>query len=231
MKNSLSNHYKAVFREYLFPYGFRLYKKTFYRVINDVMQTLMLSKTSTNFTLVFNVLPLSLPIDNLYCEGYSISTFRKGGWWDCGDGAETKAFDDISSLFKQYVLPIFENGIDAESAYHELVKHEKMVFSSVPGGVIMNNYHFVCLCIQAQDYEQAFQHMAAIIKQNIGGVDFEKFIVEWLKGKDLSIEKFLPRIQERIKLMQKLALPDVEYLQNFVIQNKAKSLEFLKSPK
>ncbi|HHX72070.1 MAG TPA: hypothetical protein GX701_03970 [Clostridiales bacterium] len=73
--------------------------------------------------------------------------------------------------------------------------------------------------------------MAAIIKQNIGGVDFEKFIVEWLKGKDLSIEKFLPRIQERIKLMQKLALPDVEYLQNFVIQNKAKSLEFLKSPK
>ncbi|OQB23826.1 MAG: hypothetical protein BWY11_01556 [Firmicutes bacterium ADurb.Bin182] len=93
--NSLSNQYRELFREELSPHGFLLFKKMFYRVINDVVLTLMLRKTDTDFTLDFSILPLSLPIKDLYCEGYDISSLVKRGWWECWNGIEENALTEI----------------------------------------------------------------------------------------------------------------------------------------
>ena len=224
MKNSLSSQYKALFREELQSRGFLLYKKTFYRVINDVVQTVMLCKTSATFTVDFNILPLCLQIKDLYCEGFDISVFRKekGGWY-CWEGCDIESeLRDILSLFRQHVIPIFDKGVDTKSAYEELIRLEKMIYTGVPGGVIMNNYKYVMMCVKANDYERAYQHMAAIITQNIGYIaDCEKE----------SIEDFSPNIQERLKELHRLSIPDVEYFQNMIAENEALSLECLKCPR
>ena len=233
MKNNLSIQYKALFREELYPRGFSLHKKTFYRVINDVVQTLMLCKTATNFTIGFSITPLCLPIKDLYCEGYDISALGKRTWWDCWNGVEESVFEEILSLFRQYVLPFFEHGVDAKTAYHELVQLEKMIYTDIPSGVIMHNYKFVCLCMKSGDFEKARHHMAAIVKQNENGHDntvkeYEK--MGNLEARDRYLEQYVPKIRRLKEELYKISVPDVKYIQELVAQNEAVSLEYLRHP-
>jgi hypothetical protein len=178
---------------------------------------------------------LSLPIKDLFCEGYDLASVGKKGWWQCWDGIEENAFTEIVSLFRQYVKPIFERGVNARFAYDELIRYEKMIHTRIPGGVIMNNYRFVCLCIQIQNYKAAYAHMAAIVKQNIGAGDFNKYIAGIEEGSDIEkieqcIIKFSLDVQENMTLLYRLSMPDIEYFQNFVAENEAISLEYLKYP-
>jgi len=164
-KNTLSSRFKAVFSEELKHHGFLLYKKTFYRIINDVVQTLMLNKTSTNFTLEFSILPLCLPIQDLFREGYDISVQGKRGWWDCLGEINEDIFSEAMFLFSQNVMPIFTRGIHSESAYSELINYEKMVYSEMPEGVYLRGYSFVMMCISYGNYKMAHNHLSVIVNR------------------------------------------------------------------
>jgi len=234
MKESLSTQYKALFCKELYPYGFRLYKKTFFRVINDVVQTLMLCKTNTDFSIEFDIDPLSLPIEDLYCESlYNIATFRNRGWWACWPEVEENAFEDILFLFRTHVKPIFERGIDSKSAYDELIRLEKSIFTGVPGGII-DDYKFARLCIQAQDYEKAYQHLSVIVKT--WDEAYPHMLAEHKKrgadaGPDLAFNKFMLEYEELKEDLRRLSIPDAEYFKKLVAQNQAISIENLKHPK
>ena len=137
----LINQYKQQFSAVLKPLGFKLYKKTFYRIIDGLLQTVMLKKTTDSCTAEFNIVSLAQGIRDLYCEGYSISHFReerqKGGdWWF--DHSTSVWYDpnivgrrgDISDMVKDmcaiivtYVNPLFERCIDAKTAYDELISN------------------------------------------------------------------------------------------------------------
>jgi DNA-directed RNA polymerase len=127
-------------------------------------------------------------------------------------------------------MPIFNRGIESKSAYDELIKLEKTIYTRIPGGVIMNNYSFVCLCIQAGNYKRAYQHMEAIVKQNIGDHNFNQYIAECKNKNDLYLERFSSDIQNRIKLLNMLAIPDIEYCRIMVAQNSIVSREYLSYP-
>ena len=73
---TIAKVYKSKFGEVLKPCGFKLYRNTFYRVVNDVMQTVMLIKTRTSCTIQFSIKPLVWEINDLYCEGYDVSDLR-----------------------------------------------------------------------------------------------------------------------------------------------------------
>ena len=233
MKESVSKKYKQLFKEVLAPYGFKLYKKTFYRQINDVVQTVMLNKTSTNFTVEFKILPLCLPIEDLYCEGYDISILRKGGWWDCWPEIEKNAFEEIMALFKQNVMPIFEHGENVASAYDELLKLEKKIYTGVPGGVI-HHYSLYLMSVCVHDYERAQQHFEEIIQR--WDEAFQHILAEREKSNtnaesDLQFDKFMLEYQERKEIAQRLSIPDVDYFQRLVEKNEAISLECLAHPR
>ena len=234
MKESVSKKYKQLFKEVLAPYGFKLYKKTFYRAINDVVQTVMLCKTSTNFTVDFNIAPLCLPVRDLYCEGYDISILKEGrGSWDCWPEIEENAFEEIIALFKQHVIPIFEHGVDAASAYDELLRLEKKIYAGVPGGVI-NHYAFYLMCVRAHDYERAQQHFKEIIKR--WDEAFQHWLAEREKSitnaeSDLRFDEFMSRYEQHKETAQRLSIPDADYFQRLVEKNEAISLENLAHPK
>lgn len=230
--SALSSQYKALFREELLPRGFLLYKKTFYRVTNDVVQTLMLCKTDTNFTLDFSILPLCLPVTELYCEGYDIANFEHNRWWDCYGEVDEKTFGEILYLFRQYVMPMFERGVSAESAAIELVNYEKMIFTTAPEGVI-NNYYVVLMWIKAKDYEKARQYMSVIIKKRdkeFQELYFEREKKGLLSEPDWLFDRIKTDYQNLKEISQKLSIPDTEYFQRFVAKNEAISLEYLKNP-
>lgn len=230
--NTLSDKYKALFREELRPSGFLLFKKTFYRVINDVIQTLMLRRTETSFTVDFDIMPLCLPIEDLYCEGYDLTILGKRGWWQCYGGVEESAFAEMRSLFRQYVLPIFKRGINSKTAHDELVQLEKMIYTGVPGGII-SHYSLGLMCIQFEDYEKAFQYMSAVMK-NWDEAFQSKLAEREKKGTsaepDLSFDEFAIKYQKRKRDLQKLSVPDIEFFQNYVAHNQAISLEYLRHP-
>ena len=270
--NEITKQYKQRFGEVLKPLGFNLYKKAFYRVSNDVLQTLMLVRTDNSCSVEFNIKSLALGIDNLYCEGYSISQFREGNkkWCDWefetfmpkhqnhqkkensgeiakgsnenanvnvkntlivdNDGSASEIVEKMLMVIISCIIPVFERGVDAKTAYEELIRVEKDIHTCVPGGVVMNNYGFVCLCIQAKDYEKAYQHMEAIVKQNIGIAEFDRVFIKREEEMGLYIDKCSNEIKKRIKVLQKLSIPDADYFQNLIAENEAKSFEYLKYP-
>ena len=178
--SSLTNQYKAVFREELFPHGFRLYKKTFYRVINDVVQTLMLHRTETDCTVDFAIYPLCLSINDLHCEGYNISQLREGkmkGWdWNFipsslyhqnkegtyetiifNDGSVDDIVENMLSIVVAHVIPIFEKGVDCKSALDELKNYEVRVYGKELFTV--NSSASYWMYIKIGDYEKAILYL------------------------------------------------------------------------
>ena len=80
------NQYKTRMKQELSPYGFRLDQRTFFRVINDIVQTVSLNKNRYGCTIEYGILPLAFPVDDSAClhgGRYSIGMKRKPGiaWW------------------------------------------------------------------------------------------------------------------------------------------------------
>ena len=172
-------------------YGFTRYSNgdtvfldSYYRQINDVIQILCFMKKKQRFSFAFEIYPLSLGIYHLDEEEYDLTVKRDkwsdwmlknrrdecwprksahGQWW-LKDELIATDFEEPIRLIKEYVIPIFENGRNAKSAYEQLTAHERTVYTRVPGGVIMHNRSFVLHCLQAGNYENAEKHMAAICK-------------------------------------------------------------------
>ena len=76
--SAITKIYKAKFKEALLPLGFKLYRKTFYRVVNDVVQMLMFNNWDSDYTVEYAVRPLSLGLQSLEVGGLGIHEFRKG---------------------------------------------------------------------------------------------------------------------------------------------------------
>jgi len=186
MKENLSNHYKNEFQKVLKPLGFLLFKKTFYRMTNDVLQMLMLRRTETDCTVDFAIQPLVLPIDSLSCEGYNISQLRKGSMkeWDwvfepstlrrqnSGGAYETIVFNDGSiidiindmlSVVVSHVIPIFGKGIDCESALNEISNYEASEYDAKTCAAY--NAGRYMWYIKLGDYEKAILGLNVILKQ------------------------------------------------------------------
>ena len=231
-KLSVSSQFKETFKEVLFPLGFKLYKKTFYRISNDVLQTAMLCKTASSFTLEFDIMPLCLPIRFLYCEGYSLSNLAGRPDWECWNGVDENAFSEMLSLFREHVLPVFERGIDASSAYDELRKVERQIYTRVPDCVIPSN-NLIFLCIKANRYEEAEYLMGLIIEQwnKSLGVKLAAHEQKLQNSEpDPAFDRFMAQYQELKEEYNRIASRDVAYFQELIAQNEAISLDRIAHP-
>lgn len=124
----------------------------------------------------------------------------RGKWWEEAELIDTE-FEEPIRLIKEYVIPIFEAGITAKTAYRQLLMFEK----SINPTIWMNSWGRVLLCLQAGDYETAELHMAAIYLQN---------------GREKSRLK-LERIKNR----------DTEYWDRVLAEGTQKTMDFLESIK
>jgi len=167
--NSIAKIYKSKFKESLSPYGFRLYRKTFYRVVNDVVQVLMLRNQDTDYTIDFAIWPLCLGVSDLYCEGQGIDEFRKSGfqnenykYWEIKSPLTDqrhstrileKYVDEMLAIVISHVMPVFEKINSWDLWFDDLDKK----------GV----RHGYLSYVKAGDFEKAISSINVIIQENL----------------------------------------------------------------
>ena len=208
--SNLTSKFKSLFKKTLFPLGFKLYKNTFYRVVNDVIQTLMLVRTDSSCTVEFDITPLALGIEDLNFESfYSISRSREGnmkGWdWQFvasslhkqnvkGD-YETIVFNDgsidniVENMLKvtiSHIIPIFEKGIDCKSALdvlrnYELITYGKELYKAKTYGVYLTY-------IKIGNYDKAISYLRENIQKMLDNPYDIKLLLD-IKQQHLNIAK------------------------------------------
>jgi hypothetical protein len=201
--------YKLKFKEYLKEFNFRSYRNTFFRISNDVLQTIMLRPTPYSCSVDFNILPLAIGIEDLYCDGYSISMLREGNMkghdWVFEPTSlyqqnnervyETLAFDDGSekdiaenmlSIVAAYVINIFANGIDCKSALAELKKYEISIYGKKL--FIANSYSAFLMNIKIGNFDEAISYLKARIEERRTN-PYNRFDIIEKKRKALNIAK------------------------------------------
>lgn len=178
--------------------GFTYYLESYYRQVNDVLQILTFLKKGKTYSFAFSIKPLSMGSVQLFVDRYDLA-LKRGEWsewikenkpWEClnyrtawqqwwvEDELIDTNFEEPIKLIKEYVIPIFESGIAAESAYHQLMVFEKSIYPTV----WMNSRGCVLLSLQAGDYETAQLHMEAIYAQN--GQEKSRLELERIKNRD-----------------------------------------------
>lgn len=172
--------------------------RSYYRQVNDVLQILTVLKKGNLYNIAFDIEPLSLGITHLIADRLDLAAKRdvwpewirrntpwelrnydkaRGKWWVEKELVDTE-FEEPISLIKEHVIPIFETGVTAKTAYQQLVIFEK----SIKPTIWMNSTPRVLLCLQAGDYETAQRHMAAIYLQN--GLEKSRLELERIKNRD-----------------------------------------------
>ena len=243
--------YKERFKELLTPMGFKISRKTFFKVVNDVVQTICLVKNRYECSIGFDIVPLSLGLTHLDIDGYSISMYREGvlkGWdWRFepsemytngkhivfNDGSIDDIVDSMLSVVKSRVIPIFSRAIDCQSALTELEKHEREVYGEVLFTSVRNSAYLTYL--KRSEYENAYAFLARKIasaeesivnnvmyrKKNAGIIRYDETIEEYQQAAQ-------EKLQEAKDELRKLSMPDVEYFRKMINDGENKSLEFLK---
>lgn len=177
---------------------FAFFFRSYYRRVNDVLQILTLLKKGNLYKIAFDIKPLSMGVTHLIADRLNLADKRdawpewirtntpwelrnydhaRGKWWVEEELVDTE-FEEPIRLIKEYVIPIFETGVTAKTAYRQMLMFEK----SVKPTIWMNSWGRVLLCLQAGDYETAELHMAAIYLQN--NLEKSRLDLERIKNRD-----------------------------------------------
>jgi hypothetical protein len=231
----LLSQYKIRLRNELTEYGFRLYQKTFFRVINDIVQMLVLNKNGHGCIIEYGIMPLCYPCDEPAClHGGRYTIGRRSNnmapWWVFFENTPTQIdplVDRMIDLLREDTVPFFDRAVDSCSAYAEIIKLEKEIYPQV----ILNDYVKVCLCIKNSDFENAKTHMAAIVSQNESAISAN--IANLERRGDLRElaeykSKFLPMLEQNKAKLDRISLPDIDYCRKLIEDNEERSREFLK---
>ena len=162
--------YKKVFSPLANKYGFRCYKRSFYRVINDVTQFFVLHRWmpfGRNCTIDFGIYPLCMGIENedLLTASMNISTLTAKNWWsyDISDKITmNQVICDMYASVNEYLIPLLERAVDSASAYEELCSIESRIYTDIPEGLTMSDYAKVCFAVKMGAYNIAIEHLKAI---------------------------------------------------------------------
>lgn len=243
--------YKEKFKELLTPMGFKISRKTFFKVVNDVVQTICLVKNRYDCSIGFDILPLSIGLTHLDIDGYSISMYREGvlkGWdWKFepsemytngkhivfNDGSIEDIVDSMLSIVKAKVIPIFSRAIDCKSALTELEKHEREVYGEIQFTKVSQCTYLTY--IKLKEYKNAYEFLARQITSEeeviAHNVMYRKKFAEIIKN-DETPEEYQNaaqvRLQEKRDELIKLSIPDAEYFQKMIADGERTSLELLK---
>lgn len=170
---SVARQYKKALQPVFAEYGFQSYKNAFYRVINDVVQIFCLHRYRDGMCVFFfDIEPVSLgrselDIDVGLCH---IETLRdapfEGRPWYSAELIDTN-FSEVVQLTQKYVLPFFEKGIDAGSAYQVICDYEQQIYGREATLFFWGKF---LLCSQAKNYAQAAKYMEELANHNIEAI-------------------------------------------------------------
>ena len=183
--NTVTNVFKIKFKKVLFHSGFKLHRNTFYRAVNDIVQTVMLIEKRPIYSVGFSVMPLFWGFSDLSNEGYSIHELRSGKMkrhWEYhpsspfqyNDDEEyvlinsedkyiEEMIDNMLNIVITHVIPFFERAYDCKSALEMIKEYETSIYGhdiAVKNEAAQYWWH-----IKLGLYERALEHLQ-VVKRN-----------------------------------------------------------------
>ena len=226
---SVARQYKKAFQPVFAEYGFQSYKNAFYRVINDVVQVFCLHRYRDGMCIFpFDIEPVSLGLSRLdidvgLCQLETLRDAPFEGWhWYPTELIDTN-FSEVVQLTQKYVLPFFEKGIDAGSAYQVICDYEQQIYGREATLFFWGKF---LLCLQAKNYAQAAKYMEEMANDNIEAI---RKILAW-KEYPLSKEEKEENEAELLLNQQRLEKVrnwDADYWNEVLKTGTAKTMSFL----
>ncbi len=170
--------FREWFGDIFFPLGFSYYKRTFYRIYGDVIQFFSGASMHGMARMGFYMEPLCgevWPIDpDNYTRNDILILFqsRNPNFIPFSSIFEENLIQQIRALVQEEVVPIFQESVDARTAYENLVQFRRMYFTSLSGfrripedkaeeaiEKDVSSINLICLCLKSGDFENAQRHM------------------------------------------------------------------------
>lgn len=231
--------FKALFKAPMEAKGFTYAGNTFYRHINDVLQTLTLCKTSCTFSFRFGIFPICIPISDFFPCGilYPIAYY---------EGKRPRIFshpydrENIHDLMEQGLnvvlreaIPVFQRGADSKSAYSTVVQAQEKMFA---GGMLLHDTCLKWMALKNGEYKQAYIHQLSLIAQNLGlirrGTKLDDLLVPEIRKQLEEIAEDDPsHLIEKKQFLHRIIQQDDEYFQELIERNTQVTLDFLQKAK
>lgn len=233
----VKREFKSVFKDAMQEIGFTYAGYTFYRHINDVLQTLTLRSYRGFMTIHYGIFPLCLPItDALPCSFYMIVDRDKDGQpkpftcvYDTKNAQEIqKGIKRGFKAFWQDTASIFQSGTDTTTACTAMIESRQ----KLGGSVLLHDISLKWMYLQNGNYDEAYFYQAALIALNMNLIrnsttkdDFSA--PEMRKQVETFRDDDSPYLTEQRRLLHRIIQRDDAYFQELIEKNTQITLEFL----
>lgn len=219
--DTLTKIFKEKCKNEFSKYGFKTYRRTFYRVVNDVFQSFGLHKSvsGNNCTVEFCIVPLCAGdvIQKTYYGPENIRMFENSMAWYFYDRTDESSMENCVSemiaYMKKYLIPFFEAGSCAKDAYRTVYTFQEKHYRK---GVDWDDSYLFWMALKAEMYETALKHLraqreATEFAYNSNKEHFEPSpeYTERIRNEMKAQEGFIRKIEER----------DLEYLEEVIRSN------------
>lgn len=220
--------FKALFKSPMEAEGFTYAGNTFFRHINDVLQTLTLRKTFCTLEFRFGIFPICIPISGfLPCGIHRVF----GGPYEKQTIHEV--MEQAFSVVLREIVPVFQKGADSKSAYSAIMDFRKKVY---PPDAASHDLCLKWMALKNRDYASAYIQQYCTIALQLGliryGTTLSDIMVPEVRKQIEEITEDDPSDLSRSKYMlDRIAQKDDKFFQELIERNTQVTLDFLQKVK
>jgi hypothetical protein len=149
--------------------GFIRYQNTYYKIVNDIVQSFILIKMDDECKLAVDILPLCLGHDFkkwgfLYHQiGIGNYGFDYDKWWEYRDDSEDihRVVNDICKVCNKYLLDFFDSISDCNKYYEFITGYEEKYM-----GGVFHRPDEIYASLKSGFYEKAINHINIMNRKN-----------------------------------------------------------------
>ena len=227
----LTKKYKEKCKEIFSELGFKIYRNTFYRVVNDVYQSFSLHKSVSggDCTVEFIVAPLCVG-DHIYkgrCGPDHLKKFESTYAWFYYNRYDISSMDhcvdEMIGYMKKYLIPHFKSSEDSYQAYFTKCEFQKNHYRT---GLLLQDYDLYHMALKAKLYDKCIEHLIAQREDAEHAYEHNKKMMGEHLPPDYGdrIRKEVEEINGEIKMISE---NDFESIQKYINENEAKALSNL----
>ena len=217
----LTKFFKEICKNEFTKYGFKTYRRNFYRVVNDVFQSFTLHKSvaGNNCTVEFVIVPLCAGdvINKTYCGAHHLKIFEKDWSWFYYDRTDEQSIKNCVSemigYMKKYLIPFFEAGNDAKNAYYATYTFQDR---NCKDGVFWADPSLFSMALKAGMYETALKHLQAQRANTEHAYNHNK---QFFEPSPQYTKSIFDKIHKQDMFIKKIEALDLEYIAKFIHDN------------
>ncbi|MDP3487368.1 MAG: hypothetical protein Q8S19_05475 [Bacillota bacterium] len=223
--------YKQIFKPLAIEHGFRIHRISFFRIRNDVLQFFLLRRHPVggrSCTIQWGVLPLCMGLDRgSLMDGEEIGRLiSRIPWWGYeprDPESIRRAISELAFVVKKSLLPLFDQAVDSASAYQAECDYDVSAY----GQVLMLSSSKICYAIKTGDYARAIENLRALEAQNMDGHELKVASMTDVELREDYLRRFTEKLSRIRHQIDRLSIPDMDYINDFITTNEEMSLRNL----